>query len=88
MLELRPACENGGAPLPQDSCAIRPTKDWKVNIRSGNARKAGATDAERVEAATIASALRGEAAVTHATYALTIEPTSWSGSMWLRSMGL
>src|SRR6266498_662119 len=36
-----------------------------IDIHSGNARKAGATDAEMVEAA-----LRAGAAVTHATHAL------------------
>jgi AhpD family alkylhydroperoxidase len=42
-----------------------------IDIHSGNARKAGATDAEMVEAAMIAAALRAGAAVTHATHALT-----------------
>jgi len=41
-----------------------------IDIHSGNARKAGATDAEMVEAAMIAAALRAGAAVTHATHAL------------------
>ena len=41
-----------------------------IDIHSGNARKAGASDAEMVEAAMIAAALRAGAAVTHATHAL------------------
>jgi AhpD family alkylhydroperoxidase len=41
-----------------------------IDIHSGNARKAGATDAEMVEAAMIAAALRAGAAVTHAMHAL------------------
>jgi len=41
-----------------------------VDIHSSNARKAGATDAEMVEAAMVAAALRAGAAVTHATHAL------------------
>jgi len=42
-----------------------------IDIHSGNARKAGATDAELTEAAMVAAALRAGAAVTHATHALT-----------------
>jgi AhpD family alkylhydroperoxidase len=41
-----------------------------IDIHSGNARKAGATDAEIVEAAMVAASLRAGAAVTHATHAL------------------
>ena len=41
-----------------------------IDIHSGNARKSGATDAEIVEAAMVAAALRAGAAVTHATHAL------------------
>src|SRR5258706_15065890 len=41
-----------------------------IDIHSGNARKAGATDAEMVEAAIVAAALRAGAAVTHPTHAL------------------
>jgi AhpD family alkylhydroperoxidase len=41
-----------------------------IDIHSGNARKAGATDAEMAEAGMIAAALRAGAAVTHATHAL------------------
>ena len=41
-----------------------------IAIHSDNARKAGATDAEMVEAAMIAAALRAGAAVTHATHSL------------------
>ena len=42
-----------------------------ISIHQNNARRAGATDAEIVEAAMIAAALRAGAAVTHATHALT-----------------
>src|SRR6478609_9573248 len=42
-----------------------------VDIHSGNARKAGATEAELAEAAMVAAALRAGASVTHATHALT-----------------
>ena len=42
-----------------------------IDIHSGNARNAGATDAEMAEAAMVAAALRAGAAVTHATHALT-----------------
>ena len=41
-----------------------------IDIHSGNARKAGATTAEIVEAAIVAASLRAGAAVTHATHAL------------------
>src|SRR5258708_4906569 len=41
-----------------------------IAIHTRNARKAGATDAEIVEAAMVAAALRAGAAVTHATHAL------------------
>src|SRR5258705_11251523 len=41
-----------------------------IDIHSGNARKAGATDAEIVEAGIVAAALRAGAAVTHTTHAL------------------
>ena len=41
-----------------------------IDIHSGNARKAGATDAEMAEAAMVAAALRAGASVTHATHAL------------------
>ena len=41
-----------------------------IEIHSGNARKAGATDTEIAEAAMVAAALRAGAAVTHATHAL------------------
>jgi AhpD family alkylhydroperoxidase len=41
-----------------------------IDIHSGNARRAGATDAELVEAAMVAASLRAGAAVTHATHAL------------------
>ena len=41
-----------------------------IDIHTANARKAGATDAEVIEAARIAASLRAGAAVTHATHAL------------------
>src|SRR5690242_13405457 len=41
-----------------------------IEIHNANARKAGATDAEIVEAGMIAASLRAGAAVTHATHAL------------------
>jgi len=41
-----------------------------IDIHTGNARKAGATDAELVEAAMVVASLRAGAAVTHATHAL------------------
>ena len=41
-----------------------------IDIHTGNARKAGATDAEMAEAAMVAAALRAGAAVTHATHTL------------------
>ena len=41
-----------------------------IEIHNNNARKAGATDAELVEAGMVAASLRAGAAVTHATHAL------------------
>ena len=41
-----------------------------IEIHSNNARKAGATEAELVEAAMVAASLRAGGAVTHATHAL------------------
>jgi AhpD family alkylhydroperoxidase len=41
-----------------------------IDIHCGNAKRAGATDAELAEAAMVAAALRAGAAVTHATHAL------------------
>jgi AhpD family alkylhydroperoxidase len=41
-----------------------------IDIHTGNARKAGATDVELTEAAMVAAALRAGAAVTHATHGL------------------
>jgi AhpD family alkylhydroperoxidase len=41
-----------------------------IDIHSGNARTAGASEAELAEAAMVAAALRAGAAVTHATHAL------------------
>ncbi len=42
-----------------------------IDIHGANARKAGATEAELVEATMVAAALRAGAAVTHATHVLT-----------------
>jgi len=42
-----------------------------INIHTGNARTAGATEVELAEAAMVAAALRAGASVTHATHALT-----------------
>jgi AhpD family alkylhydroperoxidase len=39
-----------------------------IDIHTGNARSAGATDAELTEAAMVAASLRAGAAVTHATH--------------------
>jgi len=41
-----------------------------IDIHAGNARNAGASDAELVEAAIVAAALRAGGAMTHATHAL------------------
>ncbi len=41
-----------------------------IDIHSTNARKAGATDTEIVEATIVAAALRAGGAITHATHAL------------------
>ena len=41
-----------------------------IDIHSNNARKAGATEAEIVEATMVAASLRAGGAVTHATHAL------------------
>jgi len=41
-----------------------------INIHSGNARKAGASETELCEAAVVAASLRAGAAITHATHAL------------------
>src|SRR3954451_881244 len=43
-----------------------------IEIHNSNARKAGATDAEIVEAGMVAAALRAGASVTHTTHALPI----------------
>lgn len=42
-----------------------------IEIHSGKARQAGATDAEIAEVVTIAAALRAGAAITHGTHAFT-----------------
>src|SRR5690242_19314803 len=42
-----------------------------IDIHSGTARKAGATETELAEAPMVAASLRAGAAVTHATHALT-----------------
>ena len=41
-----------------------------IDIHAANARKAGATDAELIEAAMVSASLRAGAAVTHATHLL------------------
>lgn len=41
-----------------------------IDIHSGNARKAGASETELVEATMVAASLRAGGAVTHATHAL------------------
>lgn len=41
-----------------------------IEIHSGNARRAAATDAELTEATIVAAALRAGGAITHATHAL------------------
>jgi len=41
-----------------------------IDIHAGNARKAGASEAEIVEATMVAASLRAGGAVTHATHAL------------------
>ena len=41
-----------------------------IDIHAGNARKAGASEAELVEASMVAASLRAGGAVTHATHAL------------------
>jgi AhpD family alkylhydroperoxidase len=47
-----------------------------IEIHNGNARKAGATDAEIVEAGMVTASLRAGAAVTHTTHALFDQTTS------------
>jgi AhpD family alkylhydroperoxidase len=42
-----------------------------IDIHAANARKAGATETEVVEATVVAAALRAGGAITHATHALT-----------------
>lgn len=44
-----------------------------IEIHTGNARNAGVTDVELVEAAMVAAALRAGGAVTHATHALSFQ---------------
>jgi AhpD family alkylhydroperoxidase len=41
-----------------------------IDIRTGSARRAGATDTELTEAAIVAAALRAGESITHATHAL------------------
>src|SRR6267154_904248 len=53
------------------SVALTTQCPYCIDIHSGNASRAGATDAEIVEAAMIAAALRAGGAGTHATHALT-----------------
>src|SRR5215212_3576000 len=47
-----------------------------IDIHNANARRAGATDTEIVEAAMVAAALRAGGAVTHATHALRKQPSA------------
>ncbi len=47
-----------------------------IDIHSGNARTAGATDEELVEAAMVAASLRAGAAVTHATHLFADQTTT------------
>lgn len=49
-----------------------------IDIHAGNARAAGATDEELVEAAMVAASLRAGAAVTHATHLLPIQTSTVS----------
>ena len=42
-----------------------------IDVHAANARKAGATDAELIEAAMVSASLRAGGAITHATHALT-----------------
>lgn len=44
-----------------------------IEIHTGNARNAGVTDAELVEAAMVAASLRAGGAVTHATHAISYQ---------------
>ena len=46
-----------------------------IDIHTGNARRAGASDSELTEAAMVAAALRAGGAVTHATHALSTKAT-------------
>jgi AhpD family alkylhydroperoxidase len=50
-----------------------------IDIHTGNARGAEATDAELVEAAMVAAALRAGGAVTHATHVLAHEASAQAG---------
>ena len=50
-----------------------------INIHTGNARGAEASDAELVEAAMIAAAIRAGSAVTHATHVLAYEASAQAG---------
>ena len=50
-----------------------------INIHTGNARAAEATDAELVEAAMVAAAIRAGGAVTHATHVLDYEASAQAG---------
>lgn len=52
------------------SVALTTQCPYYIEIHGANARRAGATEAEIVEAAMVAASLRAGAAVTHATHAL------------------
>jgi AhpD family alkylhydroperoxidase len=69
------AVANGAIPVKYKeliaiAVALTTQCSYCISIHSGNARKAGATEAELTEAAMVAAALRAGAAVTHATHAL------------------
>jgi AhpD family alkylhydroperoxidase len=69
------AVANGAIPVKYKeliaiAVALTTQCSYCISIHSGNARKAGATEAELAEAAMVAAALRAGAAVTHATHAL------------------
>ena len=50
--------------------AVTTQCSYCIDVHAANARKAGATDAELVEAVTVAAALRAGGAITHASHAL------------------
>ena len=71
----RAAVANGAIPVKYKelvavAVGLTTQRPYCIDIHSGNARQAGATDAEIVESATVAVSLRAGAAVTDATRAL------------------